>query len=103
MDVPQIKLDQKAEWLCGVRKVPSPNQDERPPGVALDLLVIHGISLPPGQFGDNHIDALFTNVLNPEAHPFFREIAEQKVSAHVLINRAGEITQYVPFSPVASL
>ena len=93
-----IELDQKAEWLRGVRQVPSPNQDKRPEGAAIDLLVIHGISLPPGQFGGNHIDALFTNKLDPGLHPYFREIAGRKVSAHVVINRAGEITQYVPFN-----
>lgn len=93
----QIELDQKAEWLRGVRVVPSPNQDARPDGTTIDLLVIHGISLPPGQFGGNYIDALFTNNLSPESHPYFREIAGTKVSAHVLINRAGQFTQYVPF------
>ena len=96
--VQQIELDQKAEWLRGVRQVPSPNQDERPEGAAIDLLVIHGISLPPGHFGGNHIDALFTNSLDPDLHPYFREITGRQVSAHVLINRAGDITQYVPFN-----
>jgi len=93
----QIELDPMAEWLLGVRKVPSPNQDDRPAGSAIELLVIHGISLPPGQFGGGYIDALFTNSLQPELHPYFREIAGRKVSAHVLIDRMGEITQYVPF------
>ena len=96
--VQQIELDQNAEWLRNVRKVPSPNQDERPERTAIDMLVVHGISLPPGQFGGNYIDALFTNRLDPELHPYFRDIAGRKVSAHVLINRAGEITQYVPFN-----
>ena len=97
MTLQQIELDPKAEWLRGVRKVLSPNQDDRPAGVSIDLLVIHGISLPPGRFGGGFIDALFTNRLDPDLHPYFREIAGQKVSAHVLIDRGGEITQYVPF------
>lgn len=93
----QIKLDRQAAWLCDVRKIDSPNQDERPAGTVIDLIVIHGISLPPGEFGGGHIDALFTNNLKSEAHPFSSEIAGHKVSAHVLIDRAGQITQYVPF------
>jgi len=96
--VQQIELDQKAEWIRGVRQVRTPNQDERPGGATIDLLVIHGISLPPGLFGGNYIDALFTNNIDPEIHPYFREIAGLKVSSHVLINRAGEMTQYVPFN-----
>lgn len=93
----QIELDEKAEWLRGVRVVPSPNHDARPEGAAIDMLVIHGISLPPGKFGGQYIDELFTNALKAEAHPYFVEIAGLTVSTHVMINRAGKITQYVPF------
>jgi AmpD protein len=82
-------------WLSGARHAPSPNRDERPPGVAVDLLVIHGISLPPGVFGGPWIDDLFHNRLDPQAHPYFREIAGLRVSAHLLIRRDGELIQYV--------
>ncbi len=81
--------------LRGVRCVPSPNCDERPPGVAIDLLVIHNISLPPGQFGGPGILDLFTNRLDPGAHPYYRDIAERRVSAHFLIRRDGEAIQFV--------
>jgi len=83
-------------WLENARKVPSPNQDERPEG-EISLLVIHCISLPPGEFGGRHIDRLFCNDLSPDAHPYFREISALKVSAHLLIDRLGGLTQYVPF------
>ena len=75
----------------------SPHFDERPSGTALDLIVVHGISLPPGEFGGPWIDRLFTGNLPADAHPFFREIAGAPVSAHVLVRRTGEIVQYVPF------
>lgn len=83
------------DWLPGIRRVPSPNWGERPPGTLVDLLVIHGISLPPGEFGGPWIEALFLNRLDSRAHPFFRDIATQPVSAHFLIRRDGEATQYV--------
>lgn len=92
-----MKVDVTSGWLQGVRRVESPNQDERPADAAIDLLVIHGISLPPGEFGGGWIDALFTNTLDPQAHPYFQEIADLRVSTHVLIRRDGEIVQYVPF------
>jgi len=82
-------------WLPAARRVPSPNWDERPPGSVVDLLVIHGISLPPGEFGGHAIDALFCNRLDPDAHPYFREVAHLRVSAHLLIGRDGRLTQYV--------
>lgn len=81
-------------WLSGVRRIPSPNVDERPPGVAICLVVIHAISLPPGEFGGNGIIELFTNTLNPEAHPYYRDIANLRVSAHFLIRRDGELIQF---------
>jgi AmpD protein len=84
-------------WLAAARRLPSPNQDRRPPGVAVDLLVVHGISLPPGEFGGPWIDRLFTNTLDPAAHPVFAELVGLRVSAHVLIRRDGGLTQYVPF------
>jgi len=84
-------------WLLDARRVESPNCDTRPEGTCISLLVIHGISLPPGELGGPWIDALFTNALNPEAHPYFRDIAGLRVSSHLLIRRDGELVQYVPF------
>jgi len=83
--------------LTGARQVESPNHSERPPGECIDLLVIHNISLPPGEYGGGHVDQLFCNRLDPNAHPYFAEIAHLRVSAHLLIDRRGEVTQYVPF------
>lgn len=84
-------------WLVPVRRQLSPNYDERPEGTTAELLVIHGISLPPGEFGGPWIDALFTNCLDPATHDYFREIHTMRVSAHVLIRRDGEVVQYVSF------
>ncbi|MDQ3959940.1 MAG: 1,6-anhydro-N-acetylmuramyl-L-alanine amidase AmpD [Pseudomonadota bacterium] len=92
-----MHLDAINGWLTGVRRLPSPNCDDRPAGTDIELLVIHGISLPPGQYGGGYIDRLFTNTLDPEVHPYFRAIGGLKVSAHVVIDRAGDLTQYVPF------
>jgi AmpD protein len=77
---------------------PSPNQDARPAGVSPALVVIHGISLPPGKFGGTEIDALFSNTLDFDAHPYFGEIRGLLVSAHLLIRRDGTVTQFVPFT-----
>lgn len=76
---------------------PSPNQDARPAGCEPELVVIHGISLPPGQFGGRHIHDLFTNCLDSRAHPYFEEICGLEVSAHLLIRRDGQLVQFVPF------
>jgi len=86
-----------AGWLDPVRRLPSPNCDQRPADTAIDLLVVHNISLPPGEFGSGCIDALFTNRLDPAAHPAFRALGGCTVSAHLLIDRGGRLTQYVPF------
>lgn len=75
----------------------SPNHDDRPEPIEISGIVIHNISLPPGQFGGGWIDDLFLNKLDPHAHPYFETIAGVHVSAHVLIRRDGEIIQYVPF------
>ncbi len=94
-----IGVDVKSGWLDGdVRLVLSPNADERAMGEVVDLLVIHGISLPPGDFGGPYIDALFTNSLDENLHPYFQEIAGLKVSSHLLVRRDGEVVQYVPFT-----
>ena len=82
-------------WLAEARRVPSPNCDERPPDEVIRLIVIHAISLPPGEFGGPQVIELFTNCLDPEAHPFFREIQGLRVSAHFLIRRDGELIQFV--------
>lgn len=76
------------------RVVDSPNQDERPPGTEITLLVVHSISLPPGEYGGDAIERLFTNRLDPDAHPYFRKIADLRVSSHFLIRRAGELVQF---------
>lgn len=75
----------------------SPNCDERPPDAGISLIVIHGISLPPGEYGGPEIDQLFTNCLDPAGHPYFRDMAHLEVSSHLLIRRNGEVVQYVPF------
>jgi AmpD protein len=75
--------------------VPSPNFDARPEGARVELIVIHAISLPPGEFGGPWIDALFQNSLDPREHEYFREIAGLEVSAHFLVRRDGELRQYV--------
>ena len=92
-----LEVDSSSGWLLGARRVPSPNCDARPPGVEADLIVVHGISLPPGEFGGPWIERLFTNTLPADAHPYFATIVDRRVSAHVLIDRRGALTQYVPF------
>ena len=92
-----IELDSKKQWIKNIRRIKSPNCDTRPGQDQISLIVIHGISLPPGNFGGDYIDQLFTNCLNPEKHPYFREIGHLRVSAHVFIDRKGALTQYVPF------
>jgi AmpD protein len=80
------------------RQCLSPNRDARPEGAALDTVVLHGISLPPGEFGGAQIEALFSNKLDWDAHPYFAEIRGMEVSAHLLIRRDGELVQFVPFT-----
>jgi len=75
--------------------LPSPHCDERPPGTKVSLLVIHNISLPPGDYGGHWIDDLFLGKLDAKAHPYFADVAQLKVSSHFLIRRDGSITQYV--------
>jgi AmpD protein len=84
-----------AGYTTAARQIRSPNQDARPPGVPIDLVVVHGISLPPGEFGGDAITRLFTNTLDPAAHPSFSAIAALRVSAHFLIGRTGELVQFV--------
>ncbi|CBV43457.1 1,6-anhydro-N-acetylmuramyl-L-alanine amidase AmpD [Halomonas elongata] len=84
-------------WLEGARRLVSPNQDVRPEG-EISLLVLHSISLPPGQFSGDAIERLFTNRLDAEAHPYFAAISGLRVSAHLLIRRDGGCVQFVPFT-----
>lgn len=97
-----MRIDPETGLLGGARQVPSPNQRARPPEARVELVVVHGISLPPDRFGGPWIDRLFTNTLDPSAHPYFAGIAHLRVSAHVLIRRDGEVVQYVPFHRRAS-
>ena len=92
-----LQIDVATGLVSGVRQVLSPHFDERPSGTAVDLIVIHGISLPPGEFGGPWIDRLFTGCLHAGAHPYFAAIVGSRVSAHLLIRRTAEIVQYVPF------
>ena len=84
-----------AGWLKGTRWLRSPNQGMRPSGCPVSLVVLHNISLPPGEFGGPWIEQLFTNRLDPEAHPYFASIAGLRVSAHFVVRRGGEIVQLV--------
>jgi N-acetyl-anhydromuramoyl-L-alanine amidase len=79
-----------------MRIVESPNCDERPPNTEIALVVLHSISLPPGKYGGDAIERLFTNRLDPSAHPYFKEIFELTVSSHFLVRRDGELVQFVP-------
>jgi AmpD protein len=96
--VPALRIDAAAGLLLGARQVLSPYCDSRPAQARPELLIVHGISLPAGEFGGPWIDRLFTGNLPADAHPDFRERATLKVSAHVMIRRDGELTQYVPFT-----
>ncbi|MBU1215465.1 MAG: 1,6-anhydro-N-acetylmuramyl-L-alanine amidase AmpD [Gammaproteobacteria bacterium] len=82
-------------WISGVRRIASPNFDARPAGTPVSLLVIHSISLPPGQFGGSGIRNLFTNTLDCSAHAYYAQLEGLRVSAHFLIARDGSITQFV--------
>jgi len=86
-----------AGLLAGARTVESPNFDARPGGLVPELVVVHGISLPPGLYGGPWIDKLFLNALPADEHPYFETIQHLRVSSHVLVARDGSLTQYVPF------
>jgi len=90
-------MNSDQHWLTDIVRNPSPNFDERPDPTDISLLVIHCISLPPGEFDTPCIDQLFCNQLNPNDHPYFKEIYQFTVSAHLLIKRDGSCVQYVPF------
>jgi AmpD protein len=93
-----MNIELASGFIQEARQYPSPNFDLRPDETDISLIVIHGISLPPGEFGNDYIDQLFTNQLNPDEHPYFKEIEGLKVSSHLLIKRDGELVQYVPLN-----
>jgi len=84
--------------LDGAKWVPSPNFNQRPNDATINMLVVHNISLPPKQFGGAYIEDFFCNQLDCSAHSYFEEIKDLQVSAHLLIKRAGEVVQFVPFN-----
>jgi AmpD protein len=93
-----LQVDLKSGLMRGARQMPSPNHDPRPAGIEADLIVVHGISLPPGEFGGPWIDSLFTNALPAEVHPYFAEVCSLRVSSHLVVARDGAVTQYVAFT-----
>jgi N-acetyl-anhydromuramoyl-L-alanine amidase len=84
-----------AGWCADARRIDTPNCDARPPDTDISLLVIHNISLPPGEFGGPGVEQLFTNRLDPAAHPYYATIHSLRVSAHFFIRRDGELLQFV--------
>ena len=82
-------------WYRHARALASPNCGPRPAAASVDLIVIHSISLPPGEFGNGQVQRLFTNQLDWEAHPYFQQIRGLKVSAHFFITRGGKLWQFV--------
>jgi len=93
-----LQVDLNSGLMRGVRQIDSPNFDARPANVEADLIVVHGISLPPGEFGGPWIERLFTNTLPLDAHPYFAEIGALRVSSHLVIARDGRLTQFVKFT-----
>lgn len=92
-----LRMHINNHWLNQANQIPSPNFDDRPETDDISLIVIHSISLPPGEFGNDCINQLFCNQLKPDEHPYFKEIHQLTVSSHLVIKRTGEINQYVPF------
>jgi AmpD protein len=93
-----LRIDLESGLMHGATQIASPNHDARPQGVEADLIVVHGISMPPGEFGGPWIDRLFTNTLPAEVHPYFAEVDSLRVSSHVVVKRDGAVTQYVKFT-----
>jgi AmpD protein len=94
----ETPVSQSADWWPEARRVASPNFDLRPEGMRPELIVIHSISLPPCEFGGPFIEQLFLNTLDPRDHPYFEDIADLRVSAHMVITRDGSAVQFVPFT-----
>lgn len=95
-DTPDNASAWHSGWLAWARACPSPNVGTRPQGAWVDLIVIHSISLPPGQYGGPEVEQLFTNRLDWHAHPYFQHIRGLEVSAHFFIRRTGELVQFAP-------
>ena len=93
-----MQVDIQSGLMRDARQVASPNYDARPAGIEADLIVVHGISMPPGEFGGPWIERLFTNTLPPDLHPYFAEVGELRVSSHLLVARDGGLTQFVKFT-----
>ena len=93
-----FSVDKDSGLIMPARQLPSPNRDDRPAGAEISLLLVHGISLPPGKFATGAIEALFLNTLDFEAHPYYDEIRGLEVSSHLLIDRRGAVTQFVSFN-----
>jgi len=93
-----MEVDLDSGLMRGARQIASPNHDSRPAGVEADLIVVHGISLPPGEYGGPWIDRLFTNTLPGDVHPFFADIVALRASSHLAVMRDGAVTQYVRFT-----
>lgn len=93
-----FSIDKETGLLSGAIQIDSPNCDLRPIETDISLIVIHGISLPPAEFGGKYIEQFFTNSLDVSRHPYFDEIKDVKVSSHLLIDRAGNVKQFVPFN-----
>jgi AmpD protein len=89
-------IDPQTGWMSGVRRVVSPNFDARPEQMLPEVIVVHNISLPPGQYGGPWVERLFTNDLPAEVHPYFATITQLRVSSHLFIRRDGETIQFVP-------
>lgn len=85
-------------WLQNIEIIQSPNFNERPDSAQIQLIVVHGISLPPGKYGGGYVQQFFCNQLDPQAHPYFDEIKDLQVSAHCFIGRDGHLTQFVSFN-----
>ncbi len=93
---PRVKSkDREIGFVESAQQFYSPNYDQRPPGVAPEVIIIHAISLPPGQYGGNEIIDLFCNRLDPDGHPYFQNLIGLKVSAHLLVRRDGQVIQFV--------
>ena len=91
-----LAIDVGTGLVSGATFIASPNFDCRPPGASIELLVVHGISLPPGEYTGDWVEALFQNRLPPDQHPYFREIERLKVSTHLYLRRGGRVIQFVP-------
>lgn len=92
-----MEVDPRSGLLAGVRQHASPHHEARPQGAEVDLVVVHGISLPPDEFGGRWVDDLFLGRLKPAAHPYFAGIAGLRVAPHLFVRRSGAVVQYVPF------